>query len=63
MFLRLLYVTYWIILGAVIWHSEKKIAWLEEENRHLKELVNIEKMREKEWRKELKMAKNAASKV
>ena len=42
---------YWIILGAVIWHSEKKIAWLEEENRHLKELINIEKMREKEWRK------------
>ena len=63
MFLRLLYITYWIILGVVIWRSEKKIAWLEEENRHLKELVNIEKMREKEWRKELKMAKNVASKV
>lgn len=43
MFLKLLYIVYWVVLGYVIWKSEKKIAWLEEENRHLKELVCIHK--------------------
>ena len=42
-FLKLLYAIYWLALGAVIWRSEKKIAWLEEENRHLKEVIKIGK--------------------
>ena len=41
MFLMIVYAAYWIILGALIWHYEKKIASLEEENRHVKELLNI----------------------
>lgn len=44
-FLKLLYVAYWVILITLIWRYEKKIAWLEEENRHLRELVNIVKSR------------------
>lgn len=41
MFLRILYVVYWIVMGALVWHYEKKIAALEEENRHVKELLEI----------------------
>ena len=41
MFLKIVYAAYWIILGVLIWHYEKKIASLEEENRHVKELLDI----------------------
>lgn len=41
MFLRILYVVYWLVMGALVWHYEKKIASLEEENRHVKELLEI----------------------
>ena len=41
MFLRIVYVAYWIILCALVWHYERKISELEEENRHVKELLDI----------------------
>lgn len=41
MFLRILYVVYWLVMGCLVWHYEKKIASLEEENRHVKELLEI----------------------
>lgn len=41
MLLKFIYVVYWIVLGVLIWHYEKKIAMLEEENRHVKALLDI----------------------
>ena len=41
MFLKFLYVGYWVIMGVVIYRYEKKIAALEEENRHVKALLDI----------------------
>jgi hypothetical protein len=41
MFLWIIYVLYWVIMAGLIWHYEKKIASLEEENRHVKELLDI----------------------
>ena len=41
MFLKIIYIAYWIILGTLVWHYEKKISELEEENRHVKELLDI----------------------
>lgn len=41
MIIRLLYLTYWLVLGIIIYRYEKKIACLEEENRHVKALLDI----------------------
>lgn len=41
MFLYAVYVAYWIILVSLVFHYEKKIEELEEENRHVKELLDI----------------------
>jgi len=51
-FLKLLYLAYWIVLGVIIWRYEKKIAWLEEEKRHLKETLDIV------WIRDTKKPKN-----
>lgn len=63
MFLKILYAGYWVVVGYIIWKSEKKISWLEEENRHLKELIDIREGERKRAKNSCKIAKNTPSKV
>ena len=41
MLVRLMYISYWIVLGVIIYRYEKRVAELEEDNRHVKELLDI----------------------
>ena len=41
MLVQLIYISYWIVLGVIIYKYEKRIAELEEDNRHVKELLDI----------------------
>lgn len=54
-FMHLLYVLYWVVLGVIVWRYEGRITWLEEENRHLKEVADIY---EDERARRLKLAVN-----
>lgn len=41
MLVQLVYISYWIVLGVIVYKYEKRIAELEEDNRHVKELLDI----------------------
>lgn len=41
MLVQLVYISYWIVLGVIVYKYEKRIAELEEDNRHIKELLDI----------------------
>lgn len=41
MLVQLVYISYWIVLGIIVYKYEKRIAELEEDNRHVKELLDI----------------------
>lgn len=41
MLVQLVYISYWIVLGVIIYRYEKRVAELEEDNRHVKELLDI----------------------
>lgn len=41
MLVQLVYISYWIVLGIIVYRYEKRIAELEEDNRHVKELLDI----------------------
>lgn len=41
MFLKLVYIAYWVLFGGLIWHYEKKIQKLEDENEELQSLLDI----------------------
>lgn len=41
MFLKLVYIAYWVLFGGLIWHYEKKIQKLEAENGELQSLLDI----------------------
>lgn len=55
MLVRLMYISYWIVLGVIIYRYEKRVAELEEDNRHVKELLDIASER---IRRQKRMVKN-----
>ena len=51
MLIHLVYVFYWIVLGVIIYRYEKRVAELEEDNRHVKELLDIASERIERYKK------------
>ena len=41
LFLKLVYIAYWVLFGGLIWHYEKKIQKLEDEKEELQSLLDI----------------------